>query len=154
MLPFQQEFSLPWGYKNWLITHKRCQLFPLFQYSALPQDHTDHKTVWEFSFLITPNRLYHACTHNQLLHRGWLFVIPWTSPSGSSVHGIFQARILEWVAISYSRGSSQPRDWTHISCISCIGRWILYRCATWEHITLTTKYKSNSSPVSLSLSYC
>ena len=42
------------------------------------------------------------------------------SPSGSSVHGIFQARILEWVAISFSKGSSQPRDQTHISCVSCI----------------------------------
>ena len=31
---------------------------------------------------------------------------------GSSVHGILQARILEWVAISFSRGSSQPRNWT------------------------------------------
>ena len=37
------------------------------------------------------------------------------SPPGSSVHGIFQARILEWVAISSSRGSSQARNWTHIS---------------------------------------
>ena len=36
---------------------------------------------------------------------------------GSSVHGIFQARILEWVGISSSRGSSQLRDWTHVSCI-------------------------------------
>ena len=36
------------------------------------------------------------------------------SPLGSSVHGIFQARILEWVAICYSRGSFQPRDQTHI----------------------------------------
>ena len=35
------------------------------------------------------------------------------SPPGSSVHGVFQARILEQVAISYSRGSSQPRDQTH-----------------------------------------
>ena len=51
---------------------------------------------------------------------------------GFSLHGIFQARILEWVAISSSAGSSQPRDWTHISCISCIGRWILYHCATRE----------------------
>ena len=33
---------------------------------------------------------------------------------GSSIHGIFQARILEWVAISFSRGSSQPRDWTQV----------------------------------------
>ena len=37
------------------------------------------------------------------------------SPSGSSVHGILQARILEWVAISFSRGSFQPRDWTWVS---------------------------------------
>ena len=40
------------------------------------------------------------------------------SPPGSSVHGILQARILEWVAISFSRGSSQPRDWTWISRIA------------------------------------
>ena len=39
---------------------------------------------------------------------------------GSSIHGIFQARILEWVAISFSRRSSRPRDWTRISCI--VGR--------------------------------
>ena len=43
------------------------------------------------------------------------------SPPGSSVHGILQARILEWVGISFSRGSSQPKDPTHISCVSCIG---------------------------------
>ena len=42
------------------------------------------------------------------------------SPPGSSVHGISQARILEWVAISFSKGSSQPGNWTHISCI--VGR--------------------------------
>ena len=39
------------------------------------------------------------------------------SPPGSSVHGILQARILEWVAISSSRESSQPRDWIWVSCI-------------------------------------
>ena len=49
------------------------------------------------------------------------------SPPGSSGHGILQARILDWVAISYSRRSSQPRD-----CGSCIGRQILYHGATWE----------------------
>ena len=38
------------------------------------------------------------------------------SPPGSSIHGIFQARILEWVAISFSRGSSRPRDWTQVYC--------------------------------------
>ena len=51
-------------------------------------------------------------------------VTPWTVAR--------QVKILEWVTISYPRGSSWPRDWTHISCISCIGREILYHCATWE----------------------
>ena len=47
------------------------------------------------------------------------------SPPGSSVHGIFQARILEWVAISFSRGSSRPRDQTWLSCIAsrCFTSW-------------------------------
>ena len=48
------------------------------------------------------------------------------SPPGSSVHGILQARILEWIAIPSSRGSSQPSDQTHISHISSTGRWVLY----------------------------
>ena len=52
------------------------------------------------------------------------------SSPGSFVHGIFQARILEWVAISFSRWSSQTRDWNHVSYISCIGRQILYQWAT------------------------
>ena len=53
------------------------------------------------------------------------------SAPGSSVHRIFQAGILEWVAISFSRGSSQSRDGTRVSCISCIGRWILF---LWRHL--------------------
>ena len=40
------------------------------------------------------------------------------SPPGSSVHGILQARIVDWVAISFSRGSTPPSDQTHISCIA------------------------------------
>ena len=48
------------------------------------------------------------------------------SPPGSSVHGIFEARILEWASISYSRGSSQPRDPTYTSCVSCTGGQFLY----------------------------
>ena len=54
------------------------------------------------------------------------------SSPGSFVHGILQARILEWVAIAFSRGSSQPRGRTRVSCVSCIGRPILYHCTTWE----------------------
>ena len=44
-------------------------------------------------------------------------LVDW-SPPGSSVHGILQARIPEWVAMSFSRGSSWPRDWTLVSCIA------------------------------------
>ena len=79
------------------------------------------------------------------------------SPPGSSVHGISQARTLEWLVIFFFRGSTRPRDQTWISCIadrfftiwatredspypgdlpnpciSCTGRWILYHCITWE----------------------
>ena len=46
------------------------------------------------------------------------------SPPGSSVQGIFQARVLERVAISYARGSSRPRHGTLVSCISCVGGWV------------------------------
>ena len=53
---------------------------------------------------------------------------PWTHYSlpGSSVHGIFQARILEWVAISFSRRSSWPRDFTQVSCVvgRCFTVWV------------------------------
>ena len=54
------------------------------------------------------------------------------SPPGSSVHGISQARILEWVAISFSKGSSQPRDRT---CVTCIG-W---------HISLPPSHQGSTS---------
>ena len=50
------------------------------------------------------------------------------SPPDSSVHGIFQERTLEWVAVSSSRGSPQPRGWTQVSFVSCIGRCFVYHC--------------------------
>ena len=62
------------------------------------------------------------------------------SPPGSSVHGILQTRILEWVAISFSRGSSQPRDWTHISFT---GRQVLYRWATNKALSLGSRILNN-----------
>ena len=80
---------------------------------------------------------YHHLIHFQfsciwLLSRVQLFCDPMDCSSpGSSVHGIFQARILERVAISSSRGSSQCRVWIHI-CVSWIDRRILYHWATWE----------------------
>ena len=58
-----------------------------------------------------------VCVVLVMLSHVWLFVIPWTicSPPGSSVHEILQARILEWVAISFCRRSSWPRDWARVS---------------------------------------
>ena len=55
----------------------------------------------------------------------WLL---FATPPCSSVYGISQARIQEWVPSS--RGSSRLRDWTHVSCVSSIGRQILYHWAT------------------------
>ena len=57
-----------------------------------------------------------------------------------SVYRILQARRLEWVAIPYSRGSSWPRDRTHIFYVSCIGRCILYHWATREACLTYTAY--------------
>ena len=54
------------------------------------------------------------------------------SPPGSSVHGILQASILEWVAMPSSRVSSWPRDRTCVSCVSCIAGRFLTHWATWE----------------------
>ena len=65
----------------------------------------------------------------QLLSCVWLCDPMNLSLSGSSLHGILQAGIMEWAAISFSRGSSWPRDWT---CLSYTGRWILHHCITWE----------------------
>ena len=55
------------------------------------------------------------------------------SLAGSSVHGIFQAIVLEWIVISFSRGSSWPRGRTHVTCI---GRQILYHWASREALIL------------------
>ena len=58
------------------------------------------------------------------------------NPSGSSVREILQEWILGWVAMPSSRKSSWSRDWTHVSCISCIGRWTLYH----QHQPESPKY--------------
>ena len=54
------------------------------------------------------------------------------SLSGSSVHEILQPRKLECVVMTSCKWSSQPRDQTCVSCVSCIGRWILYHWVNWE----------------------
>ena len=79
---------------------------------------------------LPPSKYWHAYLHAQLCLT--LYGPVDCSPQGCSVRGIFQARILEWVAMSSSRRSSPPRDRAHICFDSCIGRWILYHLGTWE----------------------
>ena len=74
---------------------------------------------------------------------------------GSSVHGISQARILEWVAMPSCRESSWPRDWTQVSFVSYTGKWILYHwchnssvplCLNLCHVNLQFSPKKNTFP--------
>ena len=65
---------------------------------------------------------------------------------GSSVHGILQARILEWLAISFIRGSSLHRDRTHVSCI---GRQILYQLGTSEKVKVTQSCPALCNPMDI-----
>ena len=111
------------------------------QYSCLEKSHGWRNLVgfspWGHKESDTTERLHLTLTHMYVcVHAQSCLILcdpmDWSLP-GSSVHGIFQTRRLEWAAISYSRGSSQARDWTRISCVSRIGRWILYCCITHAH---------------------
>ena len=94
------------------------------QTAAFPLSHPTAETERECSG-VSP--YVHVCVHAKPLQ--WCLTL-WDpmdcSLPGSSVHGILQAKILEWVAMSFSRGFSQPRDQTHMSYVSCIGRWVFY----------------------------
>ena len=67
-------------------------------------------------------------------------------PPGSSVHGILQEGMLEWVAMPSSRGSPQPRDLAHVSQVSCVGRQVLYH---WCHLGISHHQGSPSNTVFL-----
>ena len=72
---------------------------------------------------------FFSCVY--VLNSVCLFATPWTAAHQASLSMGFprQGYWMEWVAISFSRGSSRPRGQTCISCVSCIGRQILYHCA-------------------------
>ena len=81
------------------------------------------------------------------------------SPPGFSIHGIFQAWVLEWVAISFSRGSSQPRNWTWVSSIAgrrftiWAGDYVLMRSWGWSHDGITAFTGRDQRISSLSTSH-
>ena len=89
---------------------KIITLHTLNIYSAVCQLYLNKtgKNKWGLTFTLT------ACMLSCFSHV-WLCDPMDCSPLGSSVHGILQARTMEWVAMPFSRGSFRPRDWTHIS---------------------------------------
>ena len=102
---------------------------------------------WSFSLSISPSndkgsywRIFRWI--KSVLSCVWLCDPKDHSPPGSSVHGISQARILEWIAISSSRGSSWSRDQTSVSWGSCIGRQIL--CLGFNRLGLAISLKTSS----------
>ena len=98
-----------------------------------------------------------VCACAQLLSRVWLCVPLDCGLPGSSVIGIYQARILERVAIFSSRGSSWPRDWTHNSCVCCIAGRFFTGWAIVEALELTWGLKKKKKMVrteKLQLSTC
>ena len=82
----------------------------------------------------------------ELLSRVQLMQLMDCSPPGSSVRGILQATILAWVAILFSRGSSQPKDWTWVSCTA--GRFLTIWAtrACWATVHGVTELDSNERP--------
>ena len=94
----------------WMVVVAWWQKYPLFT------DVTDN--IFHLPFV---------CMRAKSLHSCQTLCDPMDcSPPGSSVHGILQAKILEWVAMPSSRGSSWRKDWTHIAYIFCVGRQVLY----------------------------
>ena len=114
------------GMQSWIFTARSCLicLLPAF----LPSFST-----LSFVLFLTPGPLHHGslcleCSSSALHLIGHsrvrFCVTPGTGATPAfSVHGILQARIVEWGAVSSSRGSSRPRDQTRVSCVSCTDRW-------------------------------
>ena len=89
--------------------------------TVYPQPHLQIKNAKQF---FPQETLCGALSHFSLVQ---LFVIPWTIARQAPLPmGILQARMLEWIAMPSSRGSSQSREQTQVSYVSCIARWVLY----------------------------
>ena len=109
----------PWNFpgKN---TGACCHV--LLQEIPQPRDQThvscifciSRQVLYQLSYQLSPNRSITSMCVSQ--YHVQLFVTPWINPSRLLLPGILQARILEWIIIPFSRGSSQPRDRIQVSC--------------------------------------
>ena len=126
--PFPKKYSNKYLPKLYLLTHV---------FSEIPEHYFVFFVFVFFFFHVKSrsNRLgmcrqkdrVNVCVYAKLLHLCLSLCDPMDcSPPGSSVQGSLQARILQWVAIPSSRGSSRPRDQAHISYDFCTGRRVLY----------------------------
>ena len=113
-----------------LLTTKSMHFFSTHSTHTIPLIHKQATTA--------PAHIpqYHSHTFACMFSCVQLFATLWSAACQAPLSMEFpMARILEGTAISYSRGSSQPRDRTRVSrvfCIFCTGRQILYHCVTWE----------------------
>ena len=119
--PCLEEFSLQ-SFQNY-----RTWKFILNQYCCSSTVTAESYFVFIFGhFLWQLNTIVPVCLHACVCSVAQLCLTLCNpvdcSPPGSSVHGTLRARIMEWVAISFSRGSSRPRDGTCISCVTYVGR--------------------------------
>ena len=110
-------------------------IFIMLQYVFLNLYSFSDQILYHYSYIMF---------HVWVLNRVWLCATPWTVARQAPLSvEILQARILEWVAISSSRRSSWPRDWTPVSWISSIGKWILYYWIIWEAPYIMSKAIKN-----------
>ena len=107
---------------------KRQDWKKLLEFDQLQLQKSSGKVSCAFEIVFnTCSRVECACVCSTLLQSSPTLRDPMDcSRPGSSVHGILQAGILEWVAMPFSRGPSPPRDRTRVSSVSCIGRRVLY----------------------------
>ena len=118
-----------------------CHLFSNILWAATMPSHPLRRLwfLWSLADELNIQIINHtscACSQSHLT----LCDLMDCSLPGSSVHELFQARILEWIAISFSRGSSQPRDRICVSCVFCIHRQMLYH----SHLGSPTTLQSNA----------
>ena len=117
-----QLLTLMWDSKAAPLTPDQCSFSSQHNLSSKP---------WQWSQCIQPS-LYtllgvHSTFRSTQNHSEWVKIAQSCSilcgPMDYTVHGILQARIVKWVAIPFSRGSSQPRDQTQVSCIAGATSW-------------------------------